>query len=260
MKCFPKILAVLVGSLLLSSCFSFAPSRTYEDTSDNVEVLDYDSHNIDRIKPLRMRISSSKIWQNTGVFVQRGDLVTVSAYGTWSPWPEMALWTGPDGNDLWSQEVSSISGSALMARLGYQGKPFQLGSSKTFRARDYGMLYMAMNDPFKHLYNNKGELNVSVYVDANNHNPAGASASSSAAYKVTAYHYDDSSGKGYISAVTGSQNFAVRQWLLNKIGEIASTKNVALDARKNRAEGGAYRVTNEKVANGVLSIEFETIW
>ena len=122
------------------------------------------------------------------------------------------------------------------------------------------MLYLAMNDPFKYLYNNEGEINVEVYIDSNQGDTGTASVSQAASYKVTAYNYDEQKRKGYISVATTGSNFAVRQWLLNKIGEIASSKNVALQASKNRAEGGSYRVTNEKVANGILSIEFETLW
>ena len=259
MKCFLKITGLLVCCGLLSSCL-FGPSRSYQHTESNIELLGHDSHNIDHIEPIKSRVSSQKIWQNTGVFVQRGDTVTVTAHGNWSPWPEMALWSGPDGNDLWAVEVNGISGAALMARLGHRGRPFQIGFSQSFRAGDYGMLYMAMNDPFKYLHNNKGDMNIEIYIDGNKKFQSAGTKGNPPAYRVTAYSYDEQTRKGAISAVTGAQSFAVRQWLLNKIGEIASSKNVAIDARKNRAEGGAYRVTNEKVANGILSIEFETIW
>jgi cold shock CspA family protein len=205
-------------------------------------------------------VSSQKTWQNTQVFVERGDTITINAHGSWSPWPEVSLWSGPDGNDLWAAEVPGISGAALMGRLGYQGKPFQIGSSKTFQARDYGMLYLAMNDPFKYLYNNQGDLSVDIYLDVNRKMASSAGSKTPPAYRITGYNYDDQTGKGFIAAETGKDNFVVRKWLLNKIGEIASSKNVALDARRNRAEGGAYRVTDENIANGVLSIEFETIW
>ena len=254
-----KVPVVVLTCLLLSSCLNMA-SRSYQATENNVEVLNHDVHNIDHIEPLRSRVSSQKIWQNTRVFIQRGDTVTIIANGRWSPWPAMALWSGPDGNSFWAAEVPGIPGSALMARLGHQGQPFEIGSSRSFRARDYGMLYLAMNDPFKALHDNKGDMNAEIYIDARSKLRATGGSGAAPTYRVTAYSYDDQTRRGYISVQTGGQSFAVRQWLLDKIGEIASSKNIALDARKNRAEGGAYRVTNEKVANGVLSIEFETIW
>jgi len=260
MKLFMKIMSVPISVLLISACATHAPPRSDATTGNNVELLDYDAHNIERIKPLRMRISSQKKWQNTAVFVQPGDVVSVIAHGTWSPWPEMALWAGPDGNELWNREVSDISGSALMARLGYQGRPFQVGSSRTFRAHDYGILYMAMNDPFKNLDKNKGDMNVDIYIDANRNLQAGVSAGSSTAYKIIAYHYDDRVGKGYISALTRGNDVAARRWLLNKIGEIASSKNGTTGAGNNPTEGSTYRVTNEKIANGIVNIEFVTIW
>lgn len=255
-----KIITVLISGFMLVSCMAYAPSRSYEDTHNNVQLLGHDSHNIDHIKPISTRVSAEKAWQNSRVFVQRGDTVTVNAHGSWSPWPEMSLWSGPDGNRNWSVEVSGINGSALMGRLGYQGKPFQIGRSRTFRATDYGMLYLAMNDSFKYLHDNKGDMNLEIFLDRNRNLSSASVRGTAPAYRVTAYNYNDSTGKGFIAAVVGERSFAVRRWLLNKIGEIASSKNVAIDARRNNAEGGAYRVTDEKVSNGILSIEFETIW
>ncbi len=83
---------------------------------------------------------------------------------------------------------------------------------------------------------------------------------SNGSYEITSYSYDDKMQKGTISATVTSDSFAIRKWLLVKIGEISSSKNVSLDARKNKAEGGAYQVLDESISNGILSIDFETVW
>lgn len=257
-RSFKLFACLLIGSSLLPGCF-FKPSRSYDNTYSNVDILQADSHNIDQIKPIKLRVSSQKAWQNSGVFVQRGDTVTIKSYGKWSPWAAVGAWTGPEGNSIFATEVSGIPGSALMARLGHKGRPFLVGLNRNFIANDYGMLYMAMNDSFNHLFDNEGDVGVEVYLDSAAEGSA-TQAANRRSYDVSAYSYDDNTGKGYISVVTKGQDFAARQWVLNKIGEIASTKNVAIDASRNRSQGGSYRVTDEKSAQGVLSVQFETIW
>ena len=78
--------------------------------------------------------------------------------------------------------------------------------------------------------------------------------------KITSYNYDDKNQKGNISSTVTSDSFAVRKWLLVKIGEIASSKNVSIHASKSAVDGGAYRVLDENINNGILTIDFETVW
>ncbi len=254
-----KITMLVLSGTLVTGCF-FKPSRSYDNTAENFQILPPDAVNIDRIKPITGIVSAQKPWQNSGVFIQRGDTVVVKAHGKWSPWAAVGVWTGPEGSDLYATEVPYISGSALMARVGHKGKPFKIGIGTSFRSRDYGMLYMAMNDSFKNLFDNDGKVEFEIYIDTRIAGGTSNGDQHVTPVKVTAYNYDDTTGKGYISVATGGQDFAARQWVMNKIGEIASTKNVAIDARRNRSKGGSYRVTNEKSENGVLSIQFETIW
>lgn len=179
-------------------------------------------------------------------------MITINASGSWSPAP--AATSGPEGNKLWSAEVHGIPGGALMAKLGHNGRPVEIGINQSFRAQNYGMLYFAMNDPFNYLYDNTGTAEAEIYIAGNENK------SSREELEIISYNYDDNSGNGSLSAKVGSNNFKTRQRMINKIGEIASSKNIAFEAGKEKVKGGNYNVGNESISNGVLTIEFKTLW
>ena len=66
--------------------------------------------------------------------------------------------------------------------------------------------------------------------------------------------YDDMTRKGYIS-VQG-KGLEARSWMLEKVGEIASTKNIRIQAGTS-PKAGYYRVLDEKIQDGKYTIEFE---
>ena len=68
--------------------------------------------------------------------------------------------------------------------------------------------------------------------------------------------YDDATRKGSIS-VQG-KGLEARSWMMEKIGEIASSKNIRIQAGTN-PKAGYYRVTDEKIQDGKYTIEFEII-
>ncbi len=68
--------------------------------------------------------------------------------------------------------------------------------------------------------------------------------------------YDDATRKGSIS-VQG-KGLEARSWMIEKIGEIASSKNIRIKAGTN-PKAGYYRVTDEKIQDGKYTIEFEII-
>ena len=143
-----------------------------------------------------------------------------------------------------------------MGKIGFQGKPFTLGSTRSFRVNDYGMLYVAINDNFANLYDNQGELSVDVYIARNEQHRQPGTGNTT----ITGYEYNDKTRKGSISAHVDKNQFSTRKWLLTKIGEIASTRNVAIEAGNTPTTGGSYTLLDEKVANGVLTINFETLY
>jgi hypothetical protein len=66
--------------------------------------------------------------------------------------------------------------------------------------------------------------------------------------------YDDATGKGSIS-VQG-KGLEARSWMMEKIGEIASSKNIRIKAGTN-PQAGYFRILNETIKDGKYTIEFE---
>ena len=253
-----KILLIILSASVLSGCFT-PPSRSYTEQPRNVQMLKSEALNIDYIKPVKMSVDPKKIWQNSGVFVENGDIVNVTASGSWSSAPGLGAWSGPEGNILWAVEVPGIVGGALMAKLGHAGHPFEIGLTQTFRAQDYGMLYFAMNDPFRFLYDNTGEVESEIYLKGMD-STSNKSKKQRSRLHIVSYSYDEKTQKGYIAAKMGEQAFDTRQRLINKIGEIASSKNIAIKAGKEPLKDGVYELLGESSQNGVLELKFRTLW
>lgn len=242
-----------IGILNLSSCVS---SAAKPPQNNDVRLLDTDTLNIDTLTPTKMKISAEKSWQSSGIFLENGERVTVSAYGKWSPAPLLLQWSGAEGSIFFAAEVPHITGGALMAKLGHDGAPFEVGIKKTFQANDYGMLYFAMNDPFNWQYDNSGELEVAVYSS----NASAKQAQDKKPVAITSYSYDDKTGRGSLSAKVASDHFNTRNWMIKKIGEIASSKRIALRAGSESLQGGSYLVLDESIQDDILTISFETLW
>jgi len=223
----------------------------------DIKILPGNSLNIDSLSAEKIKVAANKSWQSTGVFLNNGEHITVTASGSWSPAPLMLQWSGGEGNSFFGAEIPYITGGALMAKLGHDGVPFEIGNNKTFQANDYGMLYLAMNDPFDWQYDNKGELDVSIYSSTNK--PV-KNAKQTSPTEIVSYNYNDKTGKGTLSAKVSGDHFQTRNWMIKKIGEISSSKRVALHAGKESLQGGNYKVLDEKSEGSVLTIKFETLW
>lgn len=142
----------------LPACVIQAPNK-YANTSNNIEVAPKDRRSFE--------VEANKAWQKPGIFVVKGAKVHIRADGEWSPWPEIGMKCGPDGDEsaTFSGEAAWIPACALMARLGTNGRPFLVGQEIEFTAKDSGHIYFAINDPFFYLGNNTGSLDVNVTVD-----------------------------------------------------------------------------------------------
>ena len=250
------LVPLLALTLPLTACV-VPPSKAYDASQQaNVAILDDGALNIDIIKPVSFKVDSKKTWQNTGRFMENGDMVNITANGSWSPAAAMNVWSGPEGNILWSVEVAGIPGGALMAKIGHDGKPFLIGTTRTFRAQDYGMLYLAMNDSFSYLFDNQGEIEAEIY----SNNSGTASTEQQGKLEIVSYQYDADTGNGSLSARLVGDHFKVRQRMINKIGEIASTKNDALRAGKEKLQGGNYELLGESSNNGIMTLNFKALW
>ncbi|PCJ84778.1 MAG: hypothetical protein COA54_12890 [Thiotrichaceae bacterium] len=246
--------------ILISACsvlFGCGSTPVKSPTNSDITFLHSNTLNIDTLTPERITVAGNKSWQSSGVFLENGENITVTANGSWSPAPILLQWSGGEGNAFFGAEIPYIKGGALMAKLGHDGIPFGIGINTTFQSNDYGMLYFAMNDPFDWQYDNQGELNVSIYTMNK------SSSNSKKVHKPTeiiAYDYNDRTGVGSLSAKVTSDHFQTRNWMIKKIGEIASSKRVALQAGKASLQGGNYAVLDEQSQNGILTIHFETLW
>ena len=249
-----KRTVLLTVFTVLSAC-----SSTPVKPPDNrdITILPDHSLNIDSLTAHKTKVAANQAWQSSGVFLGNGEQVTVTASGSWSPAPLMLQWSGGEGNAFFGAEVPYITGGALMAKLGHDGSAFEIGINKTFQANDYGMLYLAMNDPFKWLYDNKGELDVAIYSSAGK---SGNPSKHNAVLEIVSYRYNDRSGEGVLSAKINGDHFQTRNRMIKKIGEISSSKRVALLAGKESLQGGSYKVRDEETKDGVLTIKFETLW
>lgn len=251
---FKLSLATIMSSafFILQGCNSTPPKPVNND----IDTLPPEALNIDTITPQTITVSSTETWQSSGVFLDNGAHVTVKASGKWSPAPLLLQWSGAEGSSFFGSEIPYITGGALMARLGHDGTPFEVGVRKTFQANDYGMLYFAMNDAFDWLYDNEGELKVAVYSGTQSTEYS----SDKKPTEVIAYDYNDKTGKGSLSARVNGDHFQTRNWMVKKIGEIASSKRVALKAGSEKLKGGSYQVLDENTRGDVLTIKFETLW
>lgn|GEM_PF-1403729 len=248
---FPFISLLWLNGCAIPSDVKPDPNKTH------VRILDDYALNIDNISPIKINTASNKPWQNSHVFIENGDDVTIKAYGKWSPWPELLMWCGPEGNQYWMTQVPGINGAALMAKVGSQSEPFALGTETSFHASDYGMLFTAMNDSFEYQFNNEGEMNLDIYIQRNGRQGQ----KGKSVYRVHSYTYDDKRRRGSISVeIKKGDQFKARKWLLTKIGEIASSKNIAIKAGNEPTTGGSYQVLNEKSERSILTIDFEAVY
>jgi hypothetical protein len=103
-------------------------------------------------------------WQSTGLYLETGDQVRLTASGQWSYSPVVGL-HGPEGAlpapDYYP--LPRVRGGALLARLGEAGNVFYVGPGLTFQAHDSGFLYLRINDDL--LGDNMGKLTLKIEVE-----------------------------------------------------------------------------------------------
>ncbi len=152
------LVILLIAALVLPGCIVQTPNK-YAGTSKNVTINEKDRR--------QFKVLANKAWQKPGIYLVPGAKVSIRANGKWSPWPEIGMSCGAEGDSTASiaGEVAWIPLCALMARLGNSGRPFLVGPVMEFTAEETGHLFFAMNDPFNFLHNNTGALLVSVTIE-----------------------------------------------------------------------------------------------
>lgn len=104
--------------------------------------------------------------KNTGIKVNRGDRIIISAEGqiTMSPWGSNTI-TGPDGMPNNGMYTGNIPMGALAGKIGDKGEEFLVGSKSSFVAQRSGTLYLgfAMQSNWAN-YNFPGKFEARVRV------------------------------------------------------------------------------------------------
>ena len=158
---FINLFSILAMTLMMTSCVSFPPSKSYDNAAVNFTA--YRGLEPSRAINNVVSVNANEAWQQSGVHVTENTKIKVVAMGKWSPWPAMNIWNGPEGNQKTGKEVPWVTASALMAKIGENGKPFEIGTERELQATGDGQLFFAINDPFGFLSDNQGSLQVTVY-------------------------------------------------------------------------------------------------
>lgn len=116
---------------------------------------------------IQVSVKGTDDWVDTDVNVATGDLLTISASGTvWHGRSQTPF--GPNGNDSSKVRYNNVPGledknhSALIGRIGANGKPFFVGESYEVTAEDEGRLFLGIND--LGLTDNGGQFDVVITV------------------------------------------------------------------------------------------------
>lgn len=107
------------------------------------------------------KIYASKGWQKCG-FAQNGDLVKVTAHGSW----KYGFFSASDANGGggWGVLLNNCPSGALIATQDFEHGVCYRNNKMIFRALKTGSLYFRINDPDSELYNNSGYIEIDVEV------------------------------------------------------------------------------------------------
>ena len=79
-------------------------------------------------------------------------------------------------------------------------------------------------------------------------------------FPVKAYQFDSAAKKGSVTVDIGNKGFQARLWVVKNIGMICSSKNIALEAGSESFSGAKYKVLDESIQDGLLTIVFEATY
>jgi len=115
-----------------------------------------------------VRVNSQQRWNDTGVTVRAGDVITFSAQGQIQMSDNASDIASPAGANSGRRApdapiLNQVAG-ALIARIGDYSSPLFIGNRTSITAPVGGRLYLSVNDD--HLGDNRGEFTVTVGVQA----------------------------------------------------------------------------------------------
>jgi hypothetical protein len=200
-------------------------------------------------------LAKAEEWRNSGLIVTAGNKYRIQAEGRWFIGGFYG-WTGPDGvgcyNALsWDNNMKIVQGyshSALVAKIGEQGQPFAVLNSYELTPASDGILFFRINDGPGWCGDNDGYMTVKIALVNSRSERMNTVAAS--------YQYDARTQKGSLSVDISGHGIEAREWVVKNIGKICSSKEVLLEAGQENSTGGRYRVLNESLKDGILTIEF----
>lgn len=159
------------GQRLLRSVKSAADSyamdallneKTGDDLRARVEKADDDR----TVKKYCYTLSPEKMWEKTGIMINEGDIVSVSAEGMVNLWPNYVGPKTADGADVIGYDSTRICPNIKfgMLLLRIDGRIYPVGSHDVFSATHAGEIEVVINDTYGGFSDNAGSLNISFVI------------------------------------------------------------------------------------------------
>ena len=118
-----------------------------------------------------VKIFSSQVWTDTNISLRPYDRISIEHIsGHWSPWSnDFFDANGAGGDPNCSCNIVPGSHASLIARIG-DNPPFYIGNLASFEARQFGELYLGINDNITN--DNSGSLTVRITLNVPGSPPA----------------------------------------------------------------------------------------
>ena len=164
----------LTFALLLSFALrTSAADKHHLEAAENVDFTAY-------VGAVELQVFAKEArWQSSGVSLRNGQRYHLSAGGTWRIGKGCNV-TAADGvgvdtdpcPEMLMRPVGQFTASALIAKIGENGRPMGIGNATTLMAPADGVLYFRINDPMT--WDNEGQITVRVALDTRQVIPAEA--------------------------------------------------------------------------------------
>jgi hypothetical protein len=128
-------------------------------------------------EPVEATVNARELWQDTGVFLDAGQRVAITASGTWGDAAGMTDVNGRASQVLFGRRNEIALPSApvmlLVGKIGEDGVPFRVGNELRLTAPRAGQLFLMANDRFDTLYDNRGRVAVRIVIPRGGEPPYG---------------------------------------------------------------------------------------
>lgn len=124
----------------------------------------------------KITVFANKIWQDTGINVQQGQTLNVTASGSINTWGGNPIGDTPNPNGQTQNESCPSTGNlpdclingelygTLIGKIGKNGTPFRIGAENKIPVSTSGNLYLAVNDDEPYFDDNSGTYSVLITV------------------------------------------------------------------------------------------------